>query len=93
MEIPFISQHRLDAFPVWHMAKENWIWLENVTNLLNIGYYWSKSGIFLEIQYNPSASRKSFFGGNKAEGDEGLSDYIEGFAKRYDISHLKSIAF
>ena len=41
-------------------------------------------GLFLEINYDPGAKNRGFFGGNsKAEGDEKLIDYFEGHVKKY----------
>ena len=57
-----------------------------------LGYYWSDSGLFLEISYG-AKSKGGFFGGGKAEGEEKLADYIEGTLKKYKMENLKDIAF
>lgn len=58
----------------------------------NAGFYWTESGLFLEVNYGPK-NKGGFFGGNKGEGDEKLADYIEGTLKQYNPADLKEVAF
>ena len=59
----------------------------------DVGYYWSNSGLFLEISYGAKNKGGFFGGGGKAEGEEKLADYIEGNLKKYKMENLKDIAF
>lgn len=56
-------------------------------------YYWTETGLFLELNYNPASKTKGFFGGVKGEGDEKLPDYFQGQIREYPVDVIKQICF
>jgi hypothetical protein len=69
------------------MGNENFFSLEKVIIYLSTAFYWCvKEGLFLELQYNPSAQNRRFFGGgskNLTTGDSQYNDFFEGTLKKY----------
>ncbi len=72
------------------MVKENYFLQEKVTFKNILGFYWNiESGLFLELQFNPSSKNRRFFGGgNQPGGDYQLHDYFEGMLKKYKKEDL-----
>lgn len=68
------------------MANENFFSSVKVNISLTKAYYWCvEEGLFLEIQYNPSAQNRRFFGGSKNQttGDAQYHDFFEGTLKKF----------